>query len=128
MTACASLVEVCCPWTPGDSKVECSLVRCCGTCHHIDSCDFAAAVEAVEAVEIVEAVAENVGLGMVDHRTGCDLAALLLAMRSAGNVGRTVGHCTLRSHRDGLDCTAVAEEDGGLCAACARRSEAELMA
>ena len=122
--ACASLVEVCCPWTPGDSKVECSLVRCCGTYHHTDKCDLAAAVEAAEAAEVV---AESVGLGMISHRTWCGLAAVLLAMRFAGNVDRIVEHCTLRSHRDGLDCIAVAEEDDVLCAACAPRGEAEVM-
>ena len=82
---------------------------------------------AVEAVEAVEAVAGSVGLGMIDPRTGGDLAAFPLAMRFAGNVGRTVGHCTLRSHRDGLDYIVVAEEDDVLCAACAPRGEAEVM-
>lgn len=122
MLAYAFLVEVCCPWPPGDSKVECSLVRCCGTYRHTDNCELAAAVEAVEAV------AENVGLGTVDHRTGGDLGAFPLAMHFAGDVGRTVGHCTLRSHPDSLDCIVVAEEDDVLCAACARRREAEVMA
>ena len=122
MTACASLVEVCCPWTLGGSKVECSLGCYCGTYHRTDNCDLAAAVEAVEAV------AESVGLGMIDHRTGAALAAFPPAMRFAGNVDRTVGHCILRSHRNGPDRIVVAEEDDVLCAACARRREAEVMA